>query len=388
MEISDIQTTLVRGAEGPDARHLCFVRVHTDEDIVGIGEATAPGMERATEAAVHDLGRQIVGRDPRNVEGLWDRMYNAYAWNWGPVSMTALSGIEMALWDIVGKYHDVRVCDLFGGPMTETVKVYANGVIPSDSSPEECARAAESIVDRGYDVIKFIPSYDEGERAWLTDRQRELVVQRLEAVREAVGDDVEIAVETHGVLAPQAAIEVSALVEPFDPLFIEEPIPPENQDALRRIRGRIDAPIATGERLLTTFDYRDVFQHPTPLDIVQPDVNNCGGISQLKKIADMAYTEYVPIAPHNSRGPVATAAAAQVCATVPNFLILEYFPDGPPWRQSLIVGEERVEEGWYHLPDGPGLGVEVDFDAVEEYPYEKSDRGESVYTHGFRDLWR
>jgi galactonate dehydratase len=181
--------------------------------------------------------------------------------------------------------------------------------------------------------------------------------------------------------------DLAALTEPFDPLFVEEPVPPENHDAMRRIRDRVDVPIATGERLLTTFDYRDFLQHPVAADIVQPDVTNCGGISQLKKIAAMAYNEYVPVAPHNSRGPVATAAAAHAMATTPNFLLLEYFPDLPPWRGDLIRGEERVEDGYYRLPDGPGLGVELDDDALERYDYEKADRAETVYTRGYRDVW-
>lgn len=378
MEITDVEALLVAG------RPHCFVKVHTDEGITGIGEADAPGMERATEGAVLDLGRTMIGRDPRNVEGLWDRAYNAYAWNWGPVSMTALSGIEMALWDIVGKHHGVRVCDLLGGPMRERIKVYANGVL--GGSPEECADAAAEIVDRGYDVTKFMPFRDpEGDAAWTPREVRELGVDRLEAVKDAVGDDLAFGAEFHGVNAPQVAIELAELVEPYDPLFVEEPVPPENQDAMRRIRDRVNVPIATGERLLTVFDYRDFFGHPTPADIVQPDVNNCGGIAQLKKIASTAYAEYVPVAPHNSRGPVATAAAAHAMATTPNFLVLEYFPDLPADRQSYIVGEERVADGFYHLPEGPGLGVELNEDAFETY--EPSERTDDLYTRGYRDLW-
>jgi galactonate dehydratase len=398
MRVTDIETDLVLAREPPEDPdeerdssvnywHYCLVRVCTDEGVTGLGEATAPGMERATEMAVHDLGRHVVGRDPRNVEGLWDRVYNGYAWNWGPVSTTALSGIEMALWDIVGKYHDARVCDLLGGARSDRVKVYANGAWPLESEPKAMARAVEDRYDRGYDVVKVDPFYADGERIWPTDRQRELAVDRLEAVRDAVGDDVHVGIESHGVAAPQAATELAELVEPYDPLWIEEPVPPENQDAMRRIRDRVDVPIATGERLLTTFDYRDFFQHPTPADIVQPDVNNCGGISQLKKIAAMAYNEYVPVAPHNSRGPVATAAAAHASATIPNFFILEYFPDSPPWRQELIKGEERVEDGYYHLPDGPGLGVELNEDALKEYPYRKTEQATVTYTNGYRELW-
>lgn len=376
MEVTDIEALLVEG------RPYCFVRVHTDEGITGIGEADAPGMERATEGAVLDLGRHIVGRDPRNIEGLWDRAYNGSAWNWGPVSMTALSGLEMALWDIAGKYHGVRVCDLLGGPMRERIKVYANGVI--GGRPREYADAATELVDRGYDVTKFMPFREsDAEAAWPSREIRELGVARLEAVRDAVGYDLEFGAEFHGVNNPQIAVELAELIEPFDPLFVEEPIPPENQDAMRRIRDRIPVPIATGERLLTTFDYRDVFQHPTPADIVQPDVNNCGGISQLKKIASMAYSEYIPVAPHNSRGPVATAAAAHAMATTPNFFILEYFPDLPQ-RQDLITGEERVENGYYQLPDGPGLGVELNQDNFTVY--EPTERAESVYTRSYRDL--
>jgi galactonate dehydratase len=394
MEITEIDTQLVRarGATGERESsvnhwHFCIVRVQTDEGITGVGEATAPGMERATEMAVHDLGRHVVGRDPRNVEGHWDRMYNGYAWNWGPVSLTALSGIEMALWDLLGKYHDARVCDLLGGPQRERVKVYANGAWKSEGTPEEFAEKVAERRDAGYDVVKFDPFYHEGERAIPTGKQRELAEERLTAVRDRVGDDVELGIEAHGVMSPQWAVECAKLVEPFDPLFFEEPVPPENPDAMRRVRDRVNVPIATGERLLTTFDYRDLFQHPTPADLVQPDVNNCGGISQLKKIASMAYNEYVPVAPHNSRGPVATAAAAHAAATIPNFFILEYFPDSPRWRQDLVETPEVVEDGYYHLPESPGLGVELDQDALDEYPFEKPDRTEVTYSNSYRDIW-
>jgi galactonate dehydratase len=388
MEIRDIETTLVRADTSFDARHYCIVEVLTDEGITGIGEATAPGMERATEMAVHDLGRLAIGEDPRQIEGLWERMYNGYAWNWGAVSMTALSGIEMALWDIVGKYHDVRVCDLLGGPMREEIPVYANGFYDIENDPDDLADSVQSMVEQGYDFVKFDPFYADGERAWPNERQRERARARLDAVRDRVGDDISIGIESHGVLSARAAVELAALVEPYDPAFFEEPVPPENEDAMRRVRQEVDIPLATGERLLTTFDYREFFQHPTPADIVQPDVNNCGGISQLKKIAAMAHSDYVPIAPHNSRGPVATAAAAHACATIPNFLILEYFPESPPWRQDLVVTPERVADGVYHLPEGPGLGIELDRDAMAEHPYDKSETAEARYSHGYEGVWQ
>lgn len=394
MEITDIDTQLVRarGTSGERTSsvnhwHFCIVRIHTDDGPTGIGEATAPGMERATEMAVRDLGRHIVGRDPRNIEGHWDRMYNGYAWNWGPVSMTALSGIEMALWDLLGKHHGVRVCDLLGGPQRERIKVYANGAWNSEGTPEQFADAVAERRDRGYDVVKFDPFYHSGERAIPSREQKRVAAERLAAVRDRVGDDVEVGVEAHGIMTPQSAVECAELVEEFDPLFFEEPVPPENQDAMRRIRDRVNVPIATGERLLTTFDYRDFLQHPVAADIVQPDVNNCGGILQLKKIAAMAYNEYVPVAPHNSRGPVATAAAAHAAATIPNFFILEYFPDSPGWRQDLLETPEVVEDGYYHLPDGPGLGIELDQATLDEYPYEKPERTDVTYSNSYRNVW-
>ena len=386
MDVTDVETHLVRGAEGPDARHHCFLRIHTDAGVTGVGEATAPGMERGVAGAVQDLGRHLVGRDPLAVEAHYERLSDAYAWNWGPVSMTALSGIEMALWDIAGKHHGVRVCDLLGGARTERVKVYANGLVGGDT-PAEYAERAREVVERGFDVTKFTPFTVGGEGAWLTEEKRARGTERVAAVREAVGDDLAFGVELHGVHTPAVAADLAERVAPYEPLFVEEPVPPENTDAMRRVRDRIDLPIATGERLLTVYDYRDLLRHPVPADIVQPDVTNCGGISQLKKIAGMAAAEYLPVAPHNSRGPVATAAAAHAMATTPNFLILEYFPELPPWRSELTVGEERVADGFYHLPDGPGLGVELDDDALADYGYEKAARAESSYSRGYRDVW-
>jgi galactonate dehydratase len=386
MEVTDVETHLVRGAEGSDARHHCFLRIHTDDGPTGVGEATAPGMERGVEGAVRDLGRHLLGRDPLAIEAHWDRLYDAYAWNWGPVSLTALSGIEMALWDLAGKHHGARVCDLLGGAASERVKVYANGLVGGDS-PDEYAASARAVAERGFDVTKFSPFTLRGEGAWLTRAEREAGAERVAAVREAVGHDLEFGVELHGVHTPAVAADLARRVAPHDPLFVEEPVPPENTDAMRRVRERIDLPIATGERLLTVHDYRDLLRHPAPADVVQPDVTNCGGISQLKKIAAMAAAEYLPVAPHNSRGPVATAAAAHAVATTPNFLILEYFPDLPPWRGDLTVGAERVEDGFYHLPEGPGLGVELDDDALAAHGYEKAPAGESVYSRGYRHVW-
>lgn len=386
MRITDVETTLVRGAEGPDARHHCFVHLHTSDGTVGVGEATAPGTERATEMAVHDLARYLRGEDPLDVEGLWDRVYNASAWNWGPVSMTALSGLEMALWDVAGKVHGASVSDLLGGGR-DRVPVYANGLVGGDS-PAEYGEAAAAVEERGFRMTKFMPFAAESvDSAWPSRALRERGVERLAAVREATSDAFEVAVELHGVHAPAVAADLCERVAPYDPTFVEEPVPPENHDAMRRIRDRVDVPIATGERLLTVFDYRDFLAHPTAADVVQPDVNNCGGIAQLKKIAGMAYAEYLPVVPHNSRGPVATAAAAHALATVPNALALEYFPDLPPWRGDLIEGEERIVEGEYVVPDGPGLGVELDPEALAAHPYEKSETAEARYARGFDRFW-
>lgn len=387
MEIVNIETTLVRADTAFDARHYCIVAVETNEEITGIGEATAPGMERATEMAVHDLGRLIVGEDPKNVEGLWDKMYNGYAWNWGPVSMTAISGIEMALWDILGKHLDARVCDLLGGPSQEQIPVYANGFYNTEGTPGELADSVEKIIEDGYSFVKFDPFYASGERAWPNNRQKSLAKDRLAAVRDRVGYEIEIGIESHGVLSPRGAIEFANITEPFDPVFFEEPVPPENVDAMRRFRDAVDIPIATGERLLTTFDYRSLFRHPSPVDIIQPDVNNCGGITQFKKIAAMAYAEYIPVAPHNSRGPIATAAAAHAASTIPNFLILEYFPSSPPWRQSLVQTPEKVSDGFYHLPDKPGLGIELDWGKIDEHQYDKPRTAEARYSHGYENIW-
>jgi len=387
MEITGVETALVPGQDAPDPRHHCFLWVETDAGVTGVGEATAPGVERGVEAAVRDHARHLLGRDPRRVRPLVDRMETASAWNAGAIGSTARSGLEMALWDILGKHLDARVCDLLGGAARERLPLYANGVVPKDGAAAEQAEAAAAAVDRGYDALKFVPTYEDGERAWLTRQRRERAVDRVRAVSEAIPDDVELALEFHGNLAPEPAVQLARAVAEFDPLWVEEPVPPDNLDALRRIRDRLPVPVATGERLLGTQDYRDLFQHPVPTDIVQPDVSNCGGITHLRNVAEMAAAEYVALAPHNSRGPVATAAAAHVCATVPNFLVLEYFPDWPPWRQDLLVGSERVADGRYHLPDGPGLGVELDRETVAEFAYERPDAATGGYTEGYRDVW-
>jgi galactonate dehydratase len=286
-----------------------------------------------------------------------------------------MSAIDEALWDIKGKALGVPVYELLGGKCWDRLRVYANGWYRGRASPEEYAEAAQQVVADGYTAMKFDPFAVDPQGEWnyplraLDPDRADLAYDRVKAVREAVGPKVDILVEVHGNLGTTSAIQMGKRLEELKPFFYEEPVDAMNVECMRKVSEYVDIPIAAGERLYTRYGFRAYIEQQV-LDILQPDIGLAGGITETKKIATYAETYDLHVQPHNCAGPVATAAAVQLDACMTNFIIQEWFPYRPDDHYSWVVHalEHEVVDGYYTLADTPGLGIELDEDAIAEYP--------------------
>lgn len=367
MKITRIETFLVH----PAGRNFVFVRVHTDAGLHGIGEAYSAGPDDAVAAVIHDFEGWLVGRDPRDIEFLWQLMYNASRFPGGVITNAAISGIEHALWDIAGKALGVPVYQLLGGKCRDRVPIYLHA---GGATPEELAEnAAARLARYGCNTVKVSP-FAPGRAALSSGALNRAAAARLEALRRALGDDVEIAVDAHAtIFEPVRALQLAQAIKPYNPFFFEEPLRPENIDALAALRRQVDVPIATGEMLYTKYEFRDLLVRGAA-DIVQPDICCAGGLLEQKKIAAMAEAFYATIAPHNPVGPVATAVNVHLAACTPNFLILEYLPDDVPARGELVDEPMRLVDGHLELPTRPGLGLDLNVEAFAQYPHRRWHR--------------
>lgn len=363
VKITDFKITPVSaGAHTP----YVFVHVLTDAGVTGLGEATLEYKPEAVMGALKDLRDFLIGKDPTMIEHLWQAIYRLSFYRGGPVLNSALGGIDIALWDIKGKLLGEPIWKLLGGPTRERIRAYTHF---GGKTPAETAESARKRVAAGFRALKAGPggAYEmvEGPRAI-----REIVAH-LKAAREAVGDDVDLMFDAHGDLYPAVSIAVAKELEPLHLLFLEEPALPENADAMKKIAEETTIPIATGERLFTLWGFREVLEKGIA-DVVQPDMVHAGGISQLKKIAAMAEAYYAAVAPHNPLSPVSTAACLNLDAAIPNFLVQEMVY-GNPDRASLVIEPiEKVTDGYVELPKKPGLGVELNEEAVKRLGYKRS----------------
>lgn len=347
-------------------RNLCFVKVRTDEGIAGLGEAYSVGPDRATVEALRYFEDWLIGLDPLDIEGIWQRLYIGSRFPGGSVINSAISGIDQALWDIKGKALNAPVYQLLGGRCRTRIRVYQN---PGGASPEETAENALRLRERyGFTAFKTDPLPRQmHELSW--PQTLRYVEKKMACLRQRLGDDVEIGLDPHArLLEPAKAIELCHAVAPYHPLFVEEPLRPENVEAMAQVRAKSPVPIATGEMLYTKWEFRDLL-HARAADIIQPDVCCCGGLTEMKKIAALAEAEYVMVAPHNPMGPLATAVNAQFAATCPNFLILEYQADDEPPRRDLVLEPYRIIDGYLELPNAPGFGIELNEAYCLQRPY-------------------
>ena len=343
-----------------------FVKVYTDEGIDGVGEATLEYKEKALLGALEHIKEYLVGENPLDIEKHWHAIYRDAYWRGGAVLTSALSAVEMALWDILGKSLGVPVSQLLGGRVNDKVRIYVNGWFAGAKKPEEFAEKAKAAVARGVTALKWDPfgkSYLN-----ISSADLEAALGCVGAVREAVGDGVDLLIEGHGRFNIPTAVKIAKELEKFRPMFFEEPVPPDNLDALREVKERSPVAIAAGERLYTRWDYRPMFDKMAA-DYIQPDVSHAGGIMELKKIAAEAESRYIPFAPHNPSGPVANAATLQLAATCPNFEILEIMYSDVEWRADVTNESLDYKDGYITIPDKPGLGIEIDEAACYSHPY-------------------
>lgn len=367
MKVTAVKTYLVDTSQW---RNFVFVKVTTDEGIYGWGEATVEGKEKTVAEAVHELSRYLVGKDPFQIERHWQAMYRNAFWVGGPILNSAISGIEHALWDIKGKALGVPVYELLGGKMRDRVRAYANAWFFGATTPADYARCAEQTVKLGYTALKWDPFGSAS--LFISGDQRRLAVECVRDVRSAVGPSVDLCIEVHGRLSPANAIGIARELEEFGIFFYEEPVPPENIDALALVTRSVGVPVATGERLYTKWGFKDVLEKQAAA-VIQPDICHDGGILETKKIAAMAEVYYIGVAPHNPNGPVATAATVQVDACTPNFLIQEYAICDDELKVAITKEQMELDAGYFVVPDRPGLGVDLDETALQRFPYRAVD---------------
>lgn len=357
-------------------RNYLFLRLTTDTGLSGIGEASLEWQEKTVQTLCHEwLEGRVLGRDPFDVEALIGGLVRDQ-YQGGATVMTAISGVEIALWDIIGKACDQPVYRLLGGRCHARIATYANGWYGGARSPSEYAERARGAVARGYRALKFDPFGV----AWkeLSDVESEAAVERVAAVREAIGTGVGLMVEYHGRLSAASAIAMIRKLERFRPVWSEEPVTPECLELLAEVRRQTGGPIAAGERLYTLADFSRLISQRSA-DVVQMDIAHCGGLLAAKKIAAMAAVQDLRVAPHCSIGPVALAGALHFDVSTPNFMIQESFAEfDVPWRSDFVRGWNPISEGELTLSDRPGLGLDLDDDALAAHPY---------LPHAFPSLW-
>jgi len=375
MKIVEAKTLVIRNVEPfRGGKYWLFVQLITDEGIVGLGERPANGAERpdAQVNLIQELAQQFaIGSDPFDVEMLWQRMYAARhdLRHPGLDSTPAISAIEMACWDIMGKALSQPIYKLLGGRCHDKLRAYA--YMPFEGiweSPEKAGEVAAKLVEEGNSACKFdpfVPLFPQPRDFSLQTINR--VARIYQCMRDAVGDKLEIALGTHGQLTTYGAIRVAKALEEFSPFWFEEPVPPENVDEMARVAAHTSIPIATGERLVTKFEFAAVLNKQAA-QILQLDVGQCGGILEAKKIAGMAEAHYAMIAPHMYCGPIAAAAAIQLGTCSPNFLIQEF--NANALHGEILKEPLRFENGYITPPTGPGLGVELDEKVVARHLYE------------------
>jgi galactonate dehydratase len=347
-----------------------FVKVTTSDGLVGWGEATLEYREKTVAEAIRELERTFVGRDPHQIEALWHEAYRSTYFRGGPVYQSALSSVEMALWDLKGKALGVPVYQLLGGKVRDSVPCYANGWFAPAKTPAEFAAKAKEAVAAGFAGLKWDPfgsAYLD-----LSKAELRLALDNIAAVKAAVGDQTELLIEGHGRFNVATAVRIARELERFDILWFEEPVPPDNLDALLEVKHRSRVAIAAGERLYSRWE-ASTFLEKGCADFIQPDVSHCGGIGELKKIAAMAEARHVAVCPHNPSGPVANAATLQLAACTPNFFIHETMAVDVPWRSEICPEHVRFVGGRMTIPDAPGLGIELNEEAIARHPYEARD---------------
>lgn len=373
MKIEKVEVWLVEGIK----YNWTLLRITTEDGTTGVGEATNwPGSPLVYHAAQH-LGERIIGLDARRIDYIWSKLYRDLNWL-GPtgVMMCAMSGIDMALLDLKAKTLGVPCYELLGGAYRQEILLYANyWFLKGGHNPDDYAQQAKETVAHGFTGLKFDPfahtNYlfgdDLSSNLTLTTAQEDLAYNVVAAVREAVGPDILLAIETHAMLSMPTAIRMAERLAPLKMMWYEEPVGPESVNTLKYIRQQTNVPICVGERHYSRWGFRPVLEQQV-VDYIMPDVTRCGGPNELKRIATMAETYNVMVAPHNPNGPLSTIASAHVCAAIPNFFRQEFMFTDVPWRDEVISRPLNIQNGYLLLDETPGLGVELVDEVMEAHP--------------------
>lgn len=375
MKITDVKVWLVEGVK----YNWTMLKIYTDEGHTGVGESTNWPGSPVIEAATKHIASRIIGLDPMRTDFIWTKLYRDLNWI-GPfgASMCAISGIDMALLDLKGKVLDVPCYELLGGAFRTKIPLYANYWFTKGGHTEEdYARQAKEVVKAGFKGLKFDPfahtnyfyGEDLNENLALTKEQQDRAYTVTKAVRDAVGPDIDMMIETHAMLNYQNAIVMAERLRPLGITWYEEPAGPESADTLKAFRDRIDSSVSicVGERHYTRYNFKPLLEKYV-CDIIMPDITRCGGPSEMKRIATMAEAYNVLIAPHNPNGPLSTLSSAHVCAAIPNFFRLEFMKNDVSWRDEIITSPIPVKNGELHLSDKPGLGVDLVEAEMEKHP--------------------
>lgn len=358
-KITGIRTVVV----GAGWRNYIFVLLDTNIGITGLGEASLGGQTNAVIGAIKDLEPLIIGSDPFRIEHIWQQAYRHAFWRGGATFLSALAGVEVALWDIKGQALGVPIHRMLGGAVRKRIRAYANG--PRGETPDELARSAAELVSRGFTAMKLAPF-----NASPTIASRKFIdeaVAKVRAVRDAVGTEVDIMVDAHGRLSPAMAIRAAEALGPLGIMFFEEPALPDHAPAVERVARKSSIPVAVGERLYTRWGFRELLASRTT-SVVQPDIIQSGGISEVRKIGALAEMHFIAIAPHNPWSWVNTVASLHVDAVTPNFLIQEVITEPEPWKDKIVKNPPTMDaDGYFPLPMTPGLGIELDLEAAANF---------------------
>lgn len=350
--------------------NFVFVKVETDSGLHGWGEATLEYKELTIQAAIHDLESYLIGKDPHNIEAFRHDCYRDAYWRGGPVLMSALAGVEMALWDIKGKALGVPCYQLLGGKVRDAVPIYVNGWFSPAKTPDEFAEKAKEVAAKKFLGCKWDPFG----KAWQQISKHDLnsAMECIAKVAEVVGEDVQLLIEGHGRFDIPTAVKIGRRLEEFDIFWFEEPIPPDDKEGMKQVKDRVRVSIAAGERLYNRYEYRQFFELGCS-DYIQPDISHAGGLFEMRMLGAEAEARHIGFCPHNPSGPVANAATLQLAACVPNFVMFEMMMTDVPYRAEICDEDLTIKSGKMVIPDRPGLGIDLNEAELLRHPYIRTE---------------
>ena len=350
--------------------NFVFVKVETDSGLHGWGEATLDYHELTVQAAIHDLESYLLGKDPHNIEAFRHDCYRDAYWRGGPVLMSALAGVEMALWDIKGKALGVPCYQLLGGKVRDSVPIYVNGWFSPAKTPDEFAEKAKEVAAKKFLGCKWDPFG----KAWQQISKHDLnsAMECIAKVAEVVGEDVQLLIEGHGRFDIPTAVKIGRRLEDFDIFWFEEPIPPDDKEGMKQVKDRVRVSIAAGERLYNRYEYRQFFELGCS-DYIQPDISHAGGLFEMRMLGAEAEARHIGFCPHNPSGPVANAATLQLAACVPNFVMLEMMMTDVPYRAEICDEDLTIKGGRMVIPDRPGIGIDLNEKELLKHPYIRTE---------------